>query len=275
MSKLSIYETGWIDLVFQDRNKKYGAYQLRQDSAKTSFLALFSGVLFLFGAMTIPKILNYINPDVPVTLTTPEIIDKIVQLSNVKPNEPIPLQAIPEVKSIPSTKIVKTLQLRNPTIVQATIATPDITKNIDYASSPASATDGTGITGVNPSSSDANGASISPPVTVDNSNTIVNSVALDKLPEFPGGINKFYSYVGNNFEKPEIENTSTMRIFVSFVIEKDGRMSDIKVLKDPGYGLGKEAIRVLKSLRTKWTPGMLGGQAVRTAYNLPISVQMQ
>ena len=275
MSKLSIYETGWIDLVFQDRNKKYGAYQLRQDSAKTSFLALFSGVLFLFGAMTIPKILNYINPDVPVTLTTPEIIDKIVQLSNVKPNEPIPLQAIPEVKSIPSTKIVKTLQLRNPTIVQATIATPDITKNIDYASSPASATDGTGIIGVNPSPSDANGASISPPVTVDNSNTIVNSVALDKLPEFPGGINKFYSYVGNNFEKPEIENTSTMRIFVSFVIEKDGRMSDIKVLKDPGYGLGKEAIRVLKSLRTKWTPGMLGGQAVRTAYNLPISVQMQ
>ena len=275
MSKLSIYETGWIDLVFQDRNKKYGAYQLRQDSAKTSFLALFSGVLFLFGAMTIPKILNYINPDVPVTLTTPEIIDKIVQLSNVKPNEPIPLQAIPEVKSIPSTKIVKTLQLRNPTIVQATIATPDITKNIDYASSPASATDGTGITSVNPSPSDANGASISPPVTVDNSNTIVNSVTLDKLPEFPGGINKFYSYVGNNFEKPEIENTSTMRIFVSFVIEKDGRMSDIKVLKDPGYGLGKEAIRVLKSLRTKWTPGMLGGQAVRTAYNLPISVQMQ
>ena len=275
MSKLSIYETGWIDLVFQDRNKKYGAYQLRQDSAKTSFLALFSGVLFLFGAMTIPKILNYINPDVPVTLTTPEIIDKIVQLSNVKPNEPIPLQAIPEVKSIPSTKIVKTLQLRNPTIVQATIATPDITKNIDYASSPASATDGTGITSVNPSPSNANGASISPPVTVDNSNTIVNSVALDKLPEFPGGINKFYSYVGNNFEKPEIENTSTMRIFVSFVIEKDGRMSDIKVLKDPGYGLGKEAIRVLKSLRTKWTPGMLGGQAVRTAYNLPISVQMQ
>ena len=275
MSKLSIYETGWIDLVFQDRNKKYGAYQLRQDSAKTSFLALFSGVLFLFGAMTIPKILNYINPDVPVTLTTPEIIDKIVQLSNVKPNEPIPLQAIPEVKSIPSTKIVKTLQLRNPTIVQATIATPDITKNIDYASSPASATDGTGITGVNPSPSDANGVSINPPVTVDNSNTIVNSVALDKLPEFPGGINKFYSYVGNNFEKPEIENTSTMRIFVSFVIEKDGRMSDIKVLKDPGYGLGKEAIRVLKSLRTKWTPGMLGGQAVRTAYNLPISVQMQ
>lgn len=275
MSKLSIYETGWIDLVFQDRNKKYGAYQLRQDSAKTSFLALFGGVLFLFGAMTIPKILNYINPDAPVTTVIPQIIDKIVQLSSVKLNDPIPLKAIPEVKSIPATEIVKTLQLRNPEIVKATIATPDITKNIDYTSTAPSDNTGTGITGVNPLPSDGNGASQNPIAAVDNGNAIVNSVALDKLPEFPGGINKFYSYVGNNFEKPEIENIVTMRIFVSFVIEKDGRMSDIKVLKDPGYGLGKEAIRVLKALRTKWSPGMLGGQAVRTAYNLPISVQMQ
>jgi len=113
-------------------------------------------------------------------------------------------------------------------------------------------------------------------VSADNGNNVVNSAALDKLPEFPGGISKFYSYVGNNFEKPEIENTTnTMRIFVSFVIEKDGRMTDIQVLKDPGYGLGKEAVRVLKSLRTKWIPGMLAGKAVRTAYNLPILVQMQ
>ena len=100
MSKLSIYETGWIDLVFQDRNKDYGAYQLRQDSAKTSFLALFTGVALLFGAMTIPKILNYINPDVQVITITPEIIDKIVQLSSVKPNEPKPMEAPPAVKSI-------------------------------------------------------------------------------------------------------------------------------------------------------------------------------
>jgi protein TonB len=51
-------------------------------------------------------------------------------------------------------------------------------------------------------------------------------------------------------------------------------MTDIKVLKDPGYGLGREAIRVLKSLKTKWSPGMIGSKPVRTSYNLPITVQM-
>ena len=52
-------------------------------------------------------------------------------------------------------------------------------------------------------------------------------------------------------------------------------MTDIRVLRNPGYGLDKEAIRVLKSLKTKWEPGMMNGKAVRTAYNLPISVQMR
>ncbi|MNT81451.1 Gram-negative bacterial tonB protein [compost metagenome] len=61
---------------------------------------------------------------------------------------------------------------------------------------------------------------------------------------------------------------------MSFVIEKDGSMTDIQVKKDPGYGLGKEAVRVLKSLKTKWSPGMMQGKAVRTAYNLPITIQI-
>ena len=80
--------------------------------------------------------------------------------------------------------------------------------------------------------------------------------------------------MGNNFEKPEIEGERTIRVLVSFVIEKDGSMTDIRVQRDPGYGLGKEAIRVLKSLRTKWSPGMIGSKPVRTSYNLPITVQM-
>ena len=95
------------------------------------------------------------------------------------------------------------------------------------------------------------------------------------MPEFPGGIEKFYKYVGNNFEKPEIDAINTFRVYVSFVIERDGSMTDIKVVRDPGYGLGREAIRVLKSLKTKWSPGIIGSKPVRTAYNLPIVVDMQ
>jgi protein TonB len=80
--------------------------------------------------------------------------------------------------------------------------------------------------------------------------------------------------VGNNFEKPEIDGLSTIRVIVSFVIEKDGSMTDILVKRDPGYGIGKEAIRVLKSLRTKWTPGLIGTKPVRTSYDLPITIQV-
>ena len=275
MSKLSIYETGWIDLIFENRNKEYGAYKLRQDSAKTSFTALITGVMLLCLAMTIPKIVHYFSPDTAVATTAPEIIDHIVQLSKIKPNLPEPIESLPVIKSIPTTEIVKATQLSKPQIVQASFATADIAKNIDYKTIITPTTDGSGIMGNNPSSSEGTGSAGNASLTIDNGNVIVNTVSLDKLPEFPGGINKFYSYVGNNFEKPEIENLETIRIFVTFVIEKDGKMSDIKVLKDPGYGLGKEAIRVLKSLRTKWTPGMINGQPVRTAYNLPISVQMQ
>jgi len=63
-------------------------------------------------------------------------------------------------------------------------------------------------------------------------------------------------------------------VYVSFVIERDGSMTDIQVKRDPGYGLGKEAVRVLKSIKTKWAPGMIAGKPVRTAYNLPITVEM-
>ena len=65
-----------------------------------------------------------------------------------------------------------------------------------------------------------------------------------------------------------------MSVSVSFVIEKDGSMTDIKVLRNPGYGLDKEAIRVLKALKTKWKPGVKNGKYVRTQYTLPIKIQM-
>ena len=273
MSKLSIYETSWLNLVFEDKNKQYGAYQLRQESTKTTIGALFIGVLLLFGALSIPKVINYFYPDNTVTTSIPDIINIKVQLSDIITNQLEPKKSLPAVKTKSIQTPLKSDQLVNPEIVKAEQANPDIAKNTDNSSTTITSNDGTGILGINPTSSSETGTGNTN--NVDLENTIVSSVALDKLPEFPGGINKFYLYVGNNFEKPEIEDTNSIRIFVSFVIEKDGSMTDIQVKKDPGYGLGKEAIRVLKSLKTKWSPGMIDGKAVRTAYNLPITVKME
>lgn len=270
MSKLSIYETRWIDLVFQYRNKEYGAYQLRRESTKTSIMALFMGILLLTSALSIPVILNYFNPGHRITL--PELTKTLVHITDIIPNPLAEIEkpALPQVKAPNSEAAIPSDQLVNPEIVAAQLATQEIPKNTDNTTVTTTSTEGTAVIGINPSG----GTGTETSGTVDPGNTIVASATLDKLPEFPGGINKFYTYVGNNFESPAIDSGGTIKVYVSFVIEKDGSMTDIHVQRDPGYGLGKEAVRVLKSLRTKWSPGMIGSKPVRTAYNLPITVQL-
>lgn len=274
MSKLSIYETNWINLVFENRNKGYGAYQLRQESSRTSLFALFMGLLLCSSLMCIPRVLSYFNVDENIVVTIQDPLDKIIQVTNVTPPEikkiekQIPIKAAAQ-KPL---KVTPKKQLVNPTIVQAPLATADIAANNEIIEIKQSTNAGTGIIGTNTNSFEGTGLESSMPP--DYGNTVVTAAILDKLPEFPGGIAKFYTYISKKFETPDINGERNIRIYVSFVVEKDGSMSDIKVKNDPGYGLAKEAIRVLKSLKTKWTPGMIGSKPVRTSYNLPITVQM-
>jgi protein TonB len=99
-------------------------------------------------------------------------------------------------------------------------------------------------------------------------------IVVDVTPEYPGGLDAFRRDVANRFKTPDVENLSVIKVLVSFVVEPDGTLSNIKATRDPGYGLGAEAVRVLKSLKAKWKPGMKDGKAVRTAYSLPITVKI-
>ena len=90
-------------------------------------------------------------------------------------------------------------------------------------------------------------------------------------PEFPGGLSQFYKYIGKNYKVPDIKSLKG-KIIITFVVEKDGSLTDIKVLRDIGYGTGSEAIRVLKKC-PKWIPGEQDGKKVRVIYTLPISIQ--
>ena len=102
-------------------------------------------------------------------------------------------------------------------------------------------------------------------------NNIYNTSSLEVKPEPPGGMAKFYKFVGNNYRTPEEEGLSG-KVYVTFVVEKDGSLTDIKVLRDIGFGTGKEAIRVLKSC-PKWNPGEQNGKKVRVLFSLPITIQ--
>jgi protein TonB len=110
-----------------------------------------------------------------------------------------------------------------------------------------------------------------PSQVVEEDNNIYNTAGIEVKPDFPGGLDKFYKFIGKNFQTPEEEGLSG-KIFVTFVVEKDGSLTDIKVLRDIGYGTGKEAIRVLKSC-PRWNPGEQNGKKVRVLYSLPITIQ--
>ncbi len=101
-------------------------------------------------------------------------------------------------------------------------------------------------------------------------NAIINSSGVEVQPEFPGGLDKFYEFIGKNYKLPNIQIGG--KVITSFVIEKDGSVTDIKVLKDIGYNTGNEAIKVLKKC-PKWKPAMQNGRNVRCQYTLPITIQ--
>jgi hypothetical protein len=101
---------------------------------------------------------------------------------------------------------------------------------------------------------------------------IYNSAEVDVKPEFRGGIGKQSKFLKKNFKGPEDEGeTLKGRIYMSFVVEKDGRLTDIKVLRDYGYGSGKEALRVIKKM-PKWIPAKSQGTPVRYLTSLVITV---
>ncbi len=265
MSRVSICETSWINLVFENKNKEYGAYQLRHESSRTIVMSFFSGILLIATLAGIYSLSNFLEKPA-IEAIIPHIDEPLIVTNYVVPIEKTiaPKTKTQSVKQQEPTVFTPMVVSKTPDLLVELPINKTIIENHSVSLGIESSTGTTNTTG----------ETGNPTITTDNGNAIVTALSLDKLPEFPGGIAKFYNYVGNNFEKPEIEGVNTIKVLVSFVIEKDGSMTDIQVKKDPGYGLGKEAIRVLKSLRTKWVPGMIGSKAVRTAYNLPITVQM-
>ncbi len=271
MSKSSIYETAWLDLVFEGKNKEYGAYVLRRENSNTTFKALFvalgllallSGIVFLlssFKTETVTKVPDVLGP----TIEIHEIIEPIK-----------PPKSEPNTSTVPPAKLEEPKPtLSNPDVVKSIDANPDVPTNSEFPqnnSSPTGVVGGTGTETTSNSGGDTTGIP-----TDSGTNSTYTTATVDRMPVYPGGMDNFYKYVGRNFKTPEDDmgSTTMVKVLVSFVIEKDGTMSEIKVLRNPGFGLDKEAIRVLKSMKAKWEPGSINGKPVRVVYNLPISVK--
>jgi hypothetical protein len=103
---------------------------------------------------------------------------------------------------------------------------------------------------------------------------VYNTAGITTKPDFPGGIGEFYKFVGTNFNIPldAEKNNAKGKVYVTFIVELDGRLTNIKIIRDIGYGTGTEVVRVL-GICPNWIPGKMNGVPVRVMYSLPITLQ--
>lgn len=101
-------------------------------------------------------------------------------------------------------------------------------------------------------------------------------VIVETEPSFPGGIDSLYAWIGQNLRYPQQaqDNKIEGKVYVTFVVEKDGSIANPKLLRDIGFGCGAEAIRVVKAM-PKWNPGKQRGKPVRVQFNLPITFSLK
>jgi protein TonB len=263
--KLDIFNKGWLDIVFEGRNKSYGAYELRKSNGRTSIIALIIGAVVFAFAVATPMIADFIgnsSSDDEVLLNKKIVTIKLPPKEKPVENLPPPPPPPPKVDVVKFVKpvVAKKEEITEEPPPQKALEKKDIgDKNIkgdpDAPATLAPVGDG-------PKDQE---------VTED-PNKLYSMAGIETKPDFPGGMAKFYKYIGEEFEPSTDEDFKGGKVFVSFVVEKDGSLTDIKVTRDVGYGSKEEAIRVLKKCR-KWVPGEQNGKKVRVLYSLPITIQ--
>ena len=261
--KLDILKNQWLDIVFEGRNKSYGAYELRQTNRKTTIKALIIGAIVFSVAVAAPLIINMLPQNEEVE------IDRDIKITAIKlpPKKEEPKLNVPPPPPPPPK--VDQVKFVKPVVAKANEVTEEPPKIIEVKDKKIGAEtikgDPDAVLTVQPVGTGTAA------VVEEVDNQIYNTASIDVKPYFPGGIDKFYKFVGNNYQTPEEEGLKG-KVYVTFVVEKDGSLTDIKVIRDIGYGTGKEAIRVLKKC-PKWTPGEQNGKKVRVLYSLPITIQ--
>lgn len=269
MSQTSIFEKRWLDLVFEGKNKAYGAYQLRLENPRTTMLAMLYALLAVGGLTGGGLVLSSFGNKPSENTLPPVENDTIVVVDIDYPKPPAePIVPKPPVDAPPSTSEPIEDWRTDPVVAPPDNTTVD---PIDVPPATTPSEPGSGTT----TATTTEGGSTGGTATTDSGTETgaVTTAMLDRQPMFPGGMQELYKYVANNFEKPDVDDAAAIRIFVSFVIEKDGSMTDIIVKNKPGAAFEKEAVRVLKSLRKKWTPGVKNGQPMRVMYTLPITIK--
>lgn len=277
MSKIDLISSDWVDLVFEGRNKAYGAYRLRKSTTKRNILAMVAVVILLVVAFIILTVKNFVDEQRAKVAMT-----QVAELTNYKQPEKKAEVKQKKVEVEPERvveRVKSSIKFTAPVIKKDEEVKPDEElKTQDELMSTKTAIGTFDVKG----NDDANGEVLKAkeviaepePPKHEEENKVFDIV--EQQPLFPGGPAALIKYLSENTKYPVVaqENGVQGRVTVQFVVEKDGSISDVHVLRGVDPSLDKEAVRVVKSM-PRWTPGKQNGITVRVNYRVPVLFRLQ
>ena len=277
MGKIDLIDNGWVDLVFEGKNQAYGAYQLRKDTGKRNLKALITMFLIFaaIAAIVIAKVSidNYIasrNAAIETDVELQSLAEKKEAKAEKKDE--------PEVEKIEIERVKSSVAFTVPEIKKDDeVKEEQEIKSQDELQETNTAIGAFDVEGNDETGGDVLKAKevIAEPEPPKVEETKVFDV-VEEMPQFPGGQAALLEYLAKNIKYPVVaeENGVQGRVIVTFVVERDGSITDVRVVKSVDPSLDKEAARVVKSM-PKWQPGKQNGSAVRVKYTVPVQFRLQ
>ena len=263
------------EIVFQNRNKSYGAYSLRTDYQNVIKKSLLIGISIFGLAVLTPMLWAKVesHEKISVTVTVLDLVEPPKE-EIVRPIEPVtpPPPKVEEVK-------IKTIDFSNLEIVDTDEEIPPIPDqdllNTTDAKIGDKNQDGE-VMEIPVDDPDATkGKEIEMPVAIETEEKDKIFLHVEQNPEFAGGMNALMKFLQKNlrYPSPAVNSGIMGKVYMQFIVGQDGNISKVDILKGIGFGCDEEATRVVK-LMPKWSPGRQSGRAVSVKFTLPISFQL-
>lgn len=249
------------DIVFEHRNKMYGAYVLRRMYNKNLNRALLLAITIMFAGLAYPLVSVYLAPE-PTKFISNESEAEFMKL--IKPLDDVPALPPPPPPIIPETKI----KFFAPVITIDEVAEGDAFPNQDEL----------GKNGVNAPININIEIPVEKPVEILEVPESKKEIFLivEEMPSFPGGDEERQRFLADEIEYPVQAAQTGIQgtVYIQFVVDSDGKITDVKILRGIGGGCDEEAIRVVKSM-PRWHPGKQNGKTVRVLYNMSVGFRLQ
>jgi len=265
-----------LDIIFASRNKDYGAYQLRRAYPRYVTRALILGLLLIAVLFLLPTFLNAISAFAEENKPV-DVVAELGPPPDIDPNNPPPPPPPPPPTPPPPTRstvkfvppIIKKdedVQEEKPPAVEELIE-----KKEDIGTENKKGNDDAAPTiEENPSELVVEAPA---PVVEDKTYEMFD---IQKPPSFPGGERELLKFLAENIKYPALarENNIQGNVALTFVVNKNGSVSDVTILRDIGGGCGKEAVRVVNSM-PRWNPGEANGNPVKVRFTLPVRFKLE